>query len=124
MAKKKSSTTDSDGNAESPEIDFEAAVGEVQKIVDNLESGDLGLSESLKQYELGIQRLNQCQGLLEAAERKVTLLSGFDADGNPVTEPFAGGEKVDAAPSKAGRRNAGASNRAAAKKTDTSGELF
>ncbi|MFG0262766.1 MAG: exodeoxyribonuclease VII small subunit [Novipirellula sp. JB048] len=123
MAKKKSTSTDPEAKAPAAEIDFEEAVSEVQTIVDNLESGELGLSESLQQYELGIQRLNQCQGLLAAAERKVTLLSGFDADGNPVTETFAGGEKTDAAPSQAGRRNGGAT-RAAAKKADTSGELF
>ncbi len=68
--------------------DFEASLGDVEKIVAKLESGDLGLSESLQQYETGIKQLKRCHALLDAAEQKVSLLSGFDADGNPVTEPM------------------------------------
>lgn len=85
MAKKRSSpakkTTD-----DSP--DFEASLAEVEKIVAKLESGELGLTESLQEYETGIKQLKRCHGLLDAAEQKVSLLSGFDADGNPTTEPM------------------------------------
>ena len=35
-----------------------------------------------------MQRLKRCHTQLEAAERRIELLSGVDADGNPVTEPF------------------------------------
>ncbi|GAA5505735.1 exodeoxyribonuclease VII small subunit [Novipirellula caenicola] len=111
MAKKKSTASDPASESDSAEIDFEQAVGEVQQIVSELESGELGLSESLSHYERGIKRLNQCHGLLEAAERKVTLLSGFDADGNPVTDPFEGADEKDSAPAKAGRRGRGTAKR-------------
>ena len=125
MAKKKSSATDPANETDSSEIDFEQAVGEVQLIVNELESGELGLSESLLHYERGIKRLNQCHGLLEAAERKVTLLSGFDADGNPVTELFEGAEAKDSTPAKAGRRGRGAASRKAASNSDDEiGGLF
>lgn len=69
-------------------LTYEAAVAEVESIVRKLESGDLDLTESLSQYELGIKRLKECHQILEAAEHKVRLLSGFDADGNPITEPM------------------------------------
>lgn len=83
MAKKKVASS-----AKSPDNrpDFEASLAEVEKIVSNLESGELGLSESLQQYETGIKQLKRCHKLLDAAEQKVSLLSGFDADGNPITE--------------------------------------
>ncbi len=82
--KKKASSTDPSKD----DIRFESALAEVEQIVDELESGEAGLTESLAHYETGIKRLKQCHQLLQAAERRITLLSGFDADGNPVTEPL------------------------------------
>ena len=70
------------------QIDFEDALEQVEEIVHQLESGEMGLTESLAQYEIGIKRLKQCHAMLQKAERKVTLLSGVDADGNSRTEPF------------------------------------
>jgi exodeoxyribonuclease VII small subunit len=67
---------------------FEQSLEELEKIVAELESGKLGLSEALARYEQGVKHLKACQELLERAERKIELLSGLDADGNPVTEPF------------------------------------
>lgn len=69
-------------------VDFEESLQQVEQIVARLEGGELGLTESLEQYESGIRELKRCHALLEAAEQRVSLLSGFDADGNPVTEPF------------------------------------
>lgn len=86
MAKKKTSAPRQTTPGGGEEIDFENALGEIEEIVSMLESGDLGLTESLVHYERGINRLKQCHQLLEAAEQRVSLLSGFDADGNPVTE--------------------------------------
>jgi len=67
---------------------FEEAMESLQAAVRRLEEGDLTLDESLASYEEGIQRLSQCQKLLAGAERKIELLSGFDADGNAVTTAF------------------------------------
>ncbi len=98
MAKKKAtrSSTKSDvkttaaGIAPSAEDgpDFETALAQVERIVSQLESGELGLTESLSQYEIGIKQLKRCHRLLDVAEQRVSLLSGFDADGNPITEPL------------------------------------
>jgi exodeoxyribonuclease VII small subunit len=67
---------------------FEESLSELEKIVAELESGKLGLSDALGRYEEGVKHLKGCQQLLESAERKIELLSGVDADGNPITEPF------------------------------------
>src|SRR3954447_2351934 len=67
---------------------FEESLCELEKIVAELESGKLGLSDALARYEEGVKHLKGCQQLLEAAERKIELLSGVDAEGNPITTPF------------------------------------
>lgn len=81
MAKKKVKVKKSDAS-------FEDSLSELETIVSQLEAGELGLGESLEQYEQGVSHLKTCQQLLEKAERKIELLSGVDADGNPVTRPF------------------------------------
>ena len=67
---------------------FEQSLDELETIVGELESGKLGLSDALVRYEEGVKHLKACHQLLERAERKIELLSGVDADGNPVAEPF------------------------------------
>ncbi|TWT79265.1 Exodeoxyribonuclease 7 small subunit [Planctomycetes bacterium CA13] len=109
MAKKKRSPSDSDEGTNPDEMDFESAIGEVEGIVHELESGELGLTESLNHYEVGIKRLNECHKLLQSAERKISLLSGFDSDGNPLTEPF--DDDAEVSPNKAGRKNRNAKSK-------------
>jgi exodeoxyribonuclease VII small subunit len=67
---------------------FESALDEIELIVMNLERGELDLGESLAQYQKGIETLKECHQLLSDAERRITLLSGFDADGNPISTSF------------------------------------
>lgn len=67
---------------------FEQALEQLEHIVHQLEEGEIGLAEALDHYEKGIGLLKQCYGLLERAERRIELLSGIDAAGNPITEPF------------------------------------
>lgn len=67
---------------------FECALAEVEEIVARLENGQLELAESLEQYQRGIETLKECHHLLAGAERRITLLSGFDAEGNSVEIPF------------------------------------
>ena len=42
-----------------------------------------GLNESLERYEEGVKLLRQSYELLQRAERRIELLSGVDAEGNP-----------------------------------------
>lgn len=87
MAKKKvvKKKTNADKTNDLP---FEESLAEIEAIVTDLESGELGLSDSLTRYEEGVGHLKRCQTQLDAAERRIELLSGVDAQGNPVTEAF------------------------------------
>jgi exodeoxyribonuclease VII small subunit len=69
-------------------IPFEESLDKLEQVVQQLEEGQLGLSESLERYEEGVKHLRQCYRALEAAERKIELLAGVDADGNAITESF------------------------------------
>ena len=67
---------------------FEDALKRLEEIVHSLEDGDIGLNQALQRYEEGVKLLRQSYDLLQRAERRIELLSGVDADGNPVTQPF------------------------------------
>jgi exodeoxyribonuclease VII small subunit len=86
MSKKK--TTQRDECAST----FEESLEQLEKIVAELESGKLGLSDALGRYEEGVKHLKGCQQLLELAEQKIELLSGVDAEGTPITTPFDEGD--------------------------------
>jgi exodeoxyribonuclease VII small subunit len=53
-----------------------------------LEEGHLGLAESLARYEQGVKHLKHCYQILEAAERKIELLTGVAENGSALTAPF------------------------------------
>jgi exodeoxyribonuclease VII small subunit len=70
------------------EMGFEEALHELEGAVAALEGGDLGLDDALARYEQGIRLLGHCRALLAGAERRVALLTGVDADGQPETASF------------------------------------
>jgi exodeoxyribonuclease VII small subunit len=76
----------SDSPPENPT--FEQAVSELEKIVRELEDGQTDLEGALARYEKGVGLLKHCYGQLKAAEQRVLQLTGVDAEGQPVTEPF------------------------------------
>ena len=82
MAKKKPKQEPSD------QPSFEDALKRLEEIVHLLEDGEIGLDESLEQYEEGVELLRQAYDLLGRAERRIELLSGVDAEGNPIAQPF------------------------------------
>jgi exodeoxyribonuclease VII small subunit len=86
-ASSSSSPTATDGEG-AETVGFETALEGLERVVSALETGELGLDEAIVRYEEGVRLLSRCRALLEGAERKVALLTGVDADGKPVTEPF------------------------------------
>lgn len=72
------------------ETPFEAALSQLERAVADLEAGELDLDASLARYEQGVRLLSHCHGLLDAAGRRVELLTGRDADGQAITVPFDG----------------------------------
>ncbi len=67
---------------------FEEALRRLEEIVHLLEEGEIGLDEALRRYEEGVKLLRQAYDLLGRAERRIELLTGVDAEGNPVAQPF------------------------------------
>jgi exodeoxyribonuclease VII small subunit len=60
--------------AAAPPASFEAALQELERIVQAMESGDAPLEESLASYERGMALLKACQERLAAAEQKIRML--------------------------------------------------
>ncbi len=55
-------------------------------MIDQIESGEVGLEEALRRYEEGTALIRRCRSILDAAERKISELSGegeADAQGGP-----------------------------------------
>ena len=76
-------------NDPSPDnLTFEDALQELESIVHNLEDGQTTLEDSLARYERGIGLLKRCYGQLRQAEQRILLLTGADAEGKPVLQPF------------------------------------
>lgn len=59
------------GNVDIGKMSFEAALAELEKIVQALERGDVELEQSIKIYERGEALKNHCSALLGAAEDKI-----------------------------------------------------
>ncbi len=55
-------------------VDLEKAMSELEQVVEQLESGDLSLDKSLKQFEKGVKLSRDCQTALTDAEQKVQVL--------------------------------------------------
>ena len=64
----------SDPQTDPKPLDFEAAMRDLEEIVERLEHGDLPLEESLKAFERGILLTRNCQSALKDAEQKVEIL--------------------------------------------------
>ena len=69
-------------NAES----FESCLEQLEKVVKDLEAGDLKLEQSLELFEKGMALSETCRKQLEAAETRVEML--LKKDGKLQAEPF------------------------------------
>ena len=67
-------------------IDFEKSLKRLEKIVQELEDGDLTLDEALKKYGEGIELSRACTKMLNEAKNKVEKL--VKKEGTLATEQF------------------------------------
>ena len=74
-----------------PVESFEASLDELEKVVKQLEAGDLSLDRSLELFERGMCLSDSCRKQLEEAETRVEIL--IRKDGKLTAEPF-GPEKT------------------------------
>lgn len=56
------------------EPSFEKGLQELEKVVEQLEDGDLPLEQALERFERGVELSEACRKQLEAAESKVEIL--------------------------------------------------
>ncbi len=106
-------------NSDSQQPSFEESLAQLEETVQQLEAGQLGLSESLELYERGIKTLKECHQALSAAERRIELVTGVDEAGNPKTESFDEGDlTLEQKRTKRSRRRSGAKASESAKKAD------
>lgn len=82
--------------AETPK--FEEGLAGLEKLVAELEDGDLGLDEALKRYEKGVKLAAQLQAALENSQRKIEKLTAGGL------APFDDEDADDAAPKKKGSK--------------------
>jgi exodeoxyribonuclease VII small subunit len=68
---------------------FEESLKQLEKIVDQLERGDLPLEESIRLFEDGVRLSSACKQELDAAEGKVQILMK-ERDGSMRAEAFPG----------------------------------
>ena len=66
---------------------FEASLEALERIVQQLEDGDLPLEKSLELFEQGIKLSRECQERLGQAERRIEILLR-DNQGRPIVGPF------------------------------------
>lgn len=64
--------------------DFEAALVELEKLVDKMESGEQNLEDALKSFQRGVELTRSCQQALKQAEQRVEQL--VQKGGDLVTE--------------------------------------
>ena len=69
-----------------PVESFEASLDELEKVVKQLEAGDLSLDVSLALFERGVSLSDTCRKQLEQAETRVEML--IRKEGKLVAEPF------------------------------------
>ena len=68
------------------EVNFEKSMEALEKIVEELEKGDLNLDDSIKKFEEGMKISKECNEYLESAEKKITVL--INENGNVTEEEF------------------------------------
>ncbi|MGB0129228.1 MAG: exodeoxyribonuclease VII small subunit [Rhodocyclaceae bacterium] len=69
-----------------PPKSFEAALAELESLVQTMESGKLALEESLTAYQRGAELLKFCQSRLDDADQRIRVLEAGVLKEFPATE--------------------------------------
>ncbi len=68
------------------EAGFEQALSELENLVEQLESGELSLDQSLQEFKRGVELTRHCQGILKKAQQNVEQL--IEANDESSAVPF------------------------------------
>lgn len=56
-------------------LKFEEAIAQLESIIDRIESGEIGLEDSIAQYERGMKLVARCQSVLATAQKRIAELT-------------------------------------------------
>lgn len=73
--------------AKKQSVDLEKSMHQLEQVVEQLESGDLGLDKALKQFEKGVKLSRDCQTALTDAEQKVQILMNSELEDFSSEDP-------------------------------------
>ena len=65
---------------------FEQSLSKLEKMVDEMEHGELSLEKSLKAFEEGVKLTREAQKSLDQAQQRIHLLT--EVDGEPTADDF------------------------------------
>ncbi len=68
-------------------LKFEQAMEQLDTIVEAMESGEIGIEESIAKYEEAMQLASHCRGILNEAEQRIKTIQ-LNAGGQVQTGPF------------------------------------
>lgn len=75
-------------------MEFEKNLKELEKMAEQMSSGQLGLNESIETFKKGVKLIEKCRKELSQAEQSVQKLINLDEDtGSVQTEEFKASEK-------------------------------
>lgn len=77
--------------ANESELSFEAAMAELEQVVDQLERGDVPLEQSIELFQRGMKLSQLCNQKLEQVERKIEMI--VEEDGAYRKQTFGGMEE-------------------------------
>lgn len=99
---------------------FEAGLAQLADLVARLESGSLGLSESIAAYERGVALLRRLHDDLDAVEARVEVLVRIDEEGRPIVVSGAPAESGSDQPADSAQSSRSRSSRSAASRSQAS----
>jgi exodeoxyribonuclease VII small subunit len=67
---------------------FEESLLKLERMVRDLEDGQLGLEEALARYEQGVGLIKSCYQQLRQAEQRILMLTNVDEEQQPILQPF------------------------------------
>jgi exodeoxyribonuclease VII small subunit len=129
MSQSGNSEKQATGATPTAEWSFEQALKRLEELVRRLEQGNAPLEQSLTEYAEAVELLRVCQAKLDDAQGRIEVLSGFNADGEPIVRPLSSEGPMtleQKRTARSSRRSASADARGTAKQSDVdeSGQLF
>jgi exodeoxyribonuclease VII small subunit len=73
---------------------FEQSMKQLERIVQELEDGDLPLEKAIKKFEEGIKLTKLCSEKLDETEKKISILLK-NSEGQMIEKPFVTEEETD-----------------------------